>query len=1330
MALSKEQLTIAEQFVKAMQAISTYAEKTDAALKSQAESMKQVSEGFAAPDTKQFNSQLSEASAKIKELVDTLTNMSKSGIEAFGGMSKGSKAASKSMVEYAKKVAYSTAAVSGLKQGLKNVVAVLQSAGSLATGFVDSIWEIGKAIVAIPFKMFKGLLDIANGVSGANELAVAMENLREQFGAFTGPTSKAVIDLSVSLKGFSDTGLSAWRVFGNLAQRIEEFTKLATAMGASFDNVRKEFVENGGALLAYQKGLGLAEEDMKTFADRSISMGEKMGDGLKDVTKYADSMGKAFGMDAKVISRSMVKAAADVKHFGNSTVKELSIAVAYSKKLGVELDKILGVMDAFETFDSAAESAAKLSQSFGVQVDAFKMMEAQNPAEQIEMLRDQMKAAGQDASTFNRQQLKLLSSTTGLDEATARQVFSQKNQGKSLQEIQAQAGKAEKKTLTQAEAMEKLADSIKRLVQSGGGNQGGFFDRFFKGFLGGIQSSKEFQSIILNINRALMKVEMIGVQLGRTFVKAFPGVKDFFDGISEFFGGGNIEKMFSGFTRDLSWFFKEVHEGRFSFGELMKKLQADFFDFFDSKTRTGKKTVDGLKEFFHTFVGILGAGIAWAGDQVGKALGGIADAFDDFSKDPSKKMKGAAGAVSGGAKVGMGMMKPIIDGIVKGWESLKKPLGRIIVQIIKGIVSFLGSEEVKTALKPMIPILVGLFVGPAVTRTLLTVGTQALGKSLFGMIKGVFTSPAATAGTQAGAKAMGGTLTKIFGSAAKYVTPAAAVIAIGAAAVSISDAIDTYQDDLEDKFGKTEAKIGAASTGLIDALTLGLLPKDMKKNIAAAIAEAAKSVFDSITKSFGADFSKSLKDYVGGSIDIFKSLGTLIKSMFNGDEDQIAAAFIDLGKKLLFQVGNALKFMIEGMPKLAIWAAKFATKFAGMLFGSIGKAFKSGKDIPVIGVLLEGVGKLFEIGSRMFKWVSSIFGSISDYFSEKGGILRTVNDWLMKVGKWFSDTFANAKSAIVDPLSSAWKSIKETWGSVKTWFTDNVWTPVKSVFGNVTDTVKKSFSDAWTAVTDIFSVKTFVGLITSIVDGIEKALKKMLDIPVFKDFITVAKKAFDIHSPSGVFMDIGDQVVAGLDKGLASMPSVVSKRMNESATAAKAAAPSIVSQASAAANSKTVDIKRADETTQKLMSLQKKASEMSASIMGSSDSVIKDGLTPAVKAVEKMIDATQRLDDALSSLTLKPVNLKAKLGQVAKSMGLGGSAAYTVNSKPINMTVNMHVTMDTAEVERIMITNKSSVIRDRINFIGEKVPDLNPTKEPLFKIKTNATPATIKGGED
>ena len=625
-------------------------------------------------------------------------------------------------------------AVSGFVQGMRNVLAIGKGVTGFLGGLIDTLGSVAASIIAIPFKMFNALVDMAaQAGGGANELAQAMENLRKEFGAFAGPTPKTIITMSTSLKGFSDTGLSAFRVFGNLAERIEAFTKLAVAMGATFQNLTKEFQKNGGAILAYQKGLGISDEQMAAFGQKAIAQGTGISDVLKDTAKYALELGKAFGIDSKVISKDMAKAMVDVKHFAGATVKQIGEAATYARKLGVELDKITGTLDAFETFDSAAENAAKLSQSFGATVDAFKLMEAQSPAEQLDILRKSMLAAGKSADTMSRQELKLLAQTTGLDEATAKMAFSAKNQGLSLDEIKKKSGDAEKKTLTQAEAMSKLADSIERLVKSGGQQTGGFFDMFVKGFLGGIQSSKEFREIIWNIKKSLQLVYFEGVRLGRAFVEMFPGVKDFLGGIADFFNPAKFKRLVGGVVDILKDWMKGLTDpnGKASFADLMDKLQKKFFGFFDEQDPAGKKMLGGFKTILKTISRVMAEAIKWMADKMGEGIVFIIDLLTG-----KKTLGGLGGAAEGGLGFLADILKPLGDALAHAWTVLAPKVWELIKTLGKKLWEYLTSDQFINFVKPALPYIAAALFGPALVRSLMGALVSSIGKAAIGALTG------------------------------------------------------------------------------------------------------------------------------------------------------------------------------------------------------------------------------------------------------------------------------------------------------------------------------------------------------------------------------------------------------------------------------------------------------------------------------------------------------------------------------------------------------------------------------------------------------------------
>jgi hypothetical protein len=548
-------------------------------------------------------------------------------------------------------------AIKGLANAVSGLASVASSAISFVSGLVSSLFEVGKAILAIPFRVFEGFVKLSNDVASIlAEIQTQIEHIRKQFGDLKGPVAGTVLSLSSSMKGFKATGLSAWGVIGSLAQRIEYVNELATTMGPIFGKLRAEFEADGGAIIAFQKGLGLSAEELKSVGELSISTGKSSRNVLTGMTTQALALGKAFGVDAKVISRDVGKALGDVAHFGGATVKQISVASVYSRKLGLELERIVGTLSAFETFDSAAENSAKLAQSFGVLVDSFSLMEAQSPDEQIDALRKAFFAAGRTTEGMTRQELKLLAQTTGLDEATARLAFSQQNQGMSLDMLKKKSEQAEKKQLTQAEALSKLADSIERLVRQGP-EFTGFFDAMLKGFSRGVMTSGPFTKAVFNLRNALMAVWREGGKLGQSFVELFPGVKDLLTGLADLFRPDKFKKFAFSFRKALEQFFKDVTTGKMSFSDLMSKIRTSFFDFLDAEAPSGRKLISGLKTFLLTIAKVVGEGITWAIGALEKGIRFLAD----FLYNPTEALQNLAGGAKQGASFASQLFAPIIS---------------------------------------------------------------------------------------------------------------------------------------------------------------------------------------------------------------------------------------------------------------------------------------------------------------------------------------------------------------------------------------------------------------------------------------------------------------------------------------------------------------------------------------------------------------------------------------------------------------------------------------------------------------------------------------------
>lgn len=709
-----EQLELTKKITAQMQQMAAAAERLAGAFSSQAQTVEKIASNFSKIDTSQAAGGVASLSKTLATLDDSAQKTDKEFKTLFDHMAKKAEDLGKIFKDkFAKEIFVATAALKGMQQGIKTVVAIGQGLTSFLLSVVDGLVNVAVSIIAIPFKMLQGLIDMgAKAFTGMSELAQAMEDLRKQFGAFSTPTNKAIIETSKNMKGIQETGLSAWRVFGTMAERLKYTGELAKEMGGAFTALSKEFTKNGEAIMLMQKGLGIANEDMKQLERNAVSNGTSMADVEKDMTKYSTEMGKAFkaqGIDAKVISREIAQASTDVKHFGGASIKQMAEASTYAHGLGLELKDITGTLDKFDTFDQAAENAAKLGQAFGVNLDAFKLMNAQDPADQVDQMRKAFRAAGKDASTMGRAELKLLAQTTGLDEGVAKAAFSMKNQGISLDEIKKKSGDASKKTLTQQQAMVKLSDAIERLVKAGQEMKGGFFETFFDGIKRGMMSSKEFYGMMMNIHMALQQVMMVGVRLGRELMRIVPGFHEIFGGFSDFFQPSNFVKMFEGISDAVKRFFDPSSPDKGSVPNLAKNLQDVILDMFTREGTAGKKILDGFKKFFEMAAKFAGDAMVWLSDNIAD---GIQYVIELLNGTKSLNAPGLGGGMGFLSKI----ITPLVEGLSHAWTVLSPALWKLVVTLGDKLVEFIKKPEIWDKVKMVLYGIGATILIPALVR--------------------------------------------------------------------------------------------------------------------------------------------------------------------------------------------------------------------------------------------------------------------------------------------------------------------------------------------------------------------------------------------------------------------------------------------------------------------------------------------------------------------------------------------------------------------------------------------------------------------------------------
>lgn len=571
-----------------------------------------------------------------------------------------------------------TAAIAGLSGALKGMAAGFKFSFNLAKSFlggvksmIGAVFDLTAAILSVPFKLWESLIGMAKGGGGGGGgLLEALEKVREVFGDIKKGAGAEVIDIARGLASWGDMAPGLFKVsrqFGTLKDAIEYVMKLAGPAPVLFSSLKDEFEKTGKNVFIMAKGLGIGEEEFAGLMNAAKSFGQSVESIEVEMTKFAKGLSSEFGLNSKLMSRDMAKAMKDVKHFANSSVKEIAKATAYAHSLGLELKDITGILDAFNTFDQAAENVSKLSQAFGVNIDVMKLVEAKTPDEALKMLKDSLSSAGKSVENMNRQELQLLASTVGMSEEAVRQGLSSKNQAISMNRLAASTDHLAKKTMTASEATNALKNDIERVVQGGGGGgpeSNSLLGMFFEGFMQGITTSKEFMRIFKNLRMDIQIVMEQGRQLGRAFVEMFPGVKKFFEGLGDILSPDKIGGLFRSYKETFIKFFKDLGEGKGTVRDLMEGLKKNFMDYLTKSGPGGQKVLDGLQEFWGAIKRVMASAIDYVGDLLRDGLNTLIDVIDG-------KYRGKIGAAMG--KVGE-EVSPILSALGGLFDKVKGPL--------------------------------------------------------------------------------------------------------------------------------------------------------------------------------------------------------------------------------------------------------------------------------------------------------------------------------------------------------------------------------------------------------------------------------------------------------------------------------------------------------------------------------------------------------------------------------------------------------------------------------------------------------------------------------
>ena len=174
---------------------------------------------------------------------------------------------------------------------------------------------------------------------------------------------------------------------------MKELQEASVSLATGFSKFDQQNDQTNASLMttvSLLSKLGVSSsESVKAMDHFSRAMG--MSDqAAADMTAELALLGKEMGVTSQKMVSDFSGASGRLAMYGNDNIKVFKDLEAQIKATGLEMNTMLGISQQYDSFDKAAESAAKLNSVLGTQLSSLELLNATD-GERITMIRQQVK---------------------------------------------------------------------------------------------------------------------------------------------------------------------------------------------------------------------------------------------------------------------------------------------------------------------------------------------------------------------------------------------------------------------------------------------------------------------------------------------------------------------------------------------------------------------------------------------------------------------------------------------------------------------------------------------------------------------------------------------------------------------------------------------------------------------------------------------------------------------------------------------------------------------------------------------------------------------------
>ena len=219
------------------------------------------------------------------------------------------------------------------------------------------------------------------------KLAVNLGNAENEFMKLTGANEQFARGLTDSFADTRRFGVSMDETSAAMGSLFNQFTDFTFQN----ENTRKSLTDTAAILAKMGVSTDTFAQSIQNMTKAMGMSADAAGQQMLNLEKFAEELGVA----PSKLASDFAAAGGELAKFGDRGVdafKDLAIA---SKITGIEVQRLLNITSAFDTFEGAAVQAGKLNAALGGNfVNAMDLMMETDPAARFEQIRDAISEAG------------------------------------------------------------------------------------------------------------------------------------------------------------------------------------------------------------------------------------------------------------------------------------------------------------------------------------------------------------------------------------------------------------------------------------------------------------------------------------------------------------------------------------------------------------------------------------------------------------------------------------------------------------------------------------------------------------------------------------------------------------------------------------------------------------------------------------------------------------------------------------------------------------------------------------------------------------------------